>query len=147
MTQHRPDPLELEAGGQVYTGTVVSMGNPHLVIFVNDINDIDLPAIGPKLETHAFFPDRTNVEFVQVLKDDEVRMRVWERGSGITQACGTGACATAVAAALTGKSGRKTDIIMDGGSLTIEWDEKTDHVWMTGGAVRVFDGEVIMNYE
>ena len=74
-------------------------------------------------------------------------MRVWERGSGITQACGTGACATAVAAALTGKSGRKTDIIMDGGSLTIEWDEKTDHVWMTGGAVRVFDGEVIMNDE
>ena len=137
--------LEIEAGGYFYTGTVVSMGNPHLVIFVEDIANINLPAIGPLLECHPLFPNRTNVEFVQVLNMDEVRMRVWERGSGITQACGTGACATAVAAALTGKSGRKTDIIMDGGSLNIEWDEKTDHVWMTGGAVRVFDGEKIIS--
>lgn len=134
--------LELEAGGQVYTGTVVSMGNPHLVIFVNDINDIDLPAIGPKLETHAFFPDRTNVEFVQVLKDDEVRMRVWERGSGITQACGTGACATVVAGVVCGKTKRKTKVFMDGGPLTIHWDENSGKVYMTGGAVTVFEGTI-----
>ena len=120
----------IEANGQKFTGT---------------IKDINLESIGPKLENHLLFPDRINVEFAQVLEDGKIRMRVWERGSGITQACGTGACATAVAAALTGKSGRKTDIIMDGGSLTIEWDEKTDHVWMTGGAVRVFDGEKIIS--
>ena len=137
----------IEADGQKFTGTTVSMGNPHLVIFVEDIKDINLESIGPKLENHPLFPDRINVEFAQVLEDGKIRMRVWERGSGITQACGTGACATAVAAALTGKSGRKTDIIMDGGSLTIEWDEKTDHVWMTGEAVRVFDGEMIINDE
>ena len=137
----------IEANGQKFTGTTVSMGNPHLVIFVEDIKDINLESIGPKLENHPLFPDRINVEFAQVLEHGKIRMRVWERGSGITQACGTGACATAVAAALTGKSGRKTDIIMDGGSLTIEWDEKTDHVWMTGGAVRIFDGEVIINDE
>ena len=135
----------IEANGQKFTGTTLSMGNPHLVIFVEDIKDINLESIGPKLENHPLFPDRINVEFAQVLEHGKIRMRVWERGSGITQACGTGACATAVAAALTGKSGRKTDIIMDGGSLTIEWDEKTDHVWMTGGAVRVFDGEKIIS--
>lgn len=89
--------LEIEAGGYFYTGTVVSMGNPHLVIFVEDIANINLPTIGPLLECHPLFPNRTNVEFVQVLNMDEVRMKVWERGSGITQACGTGACATAVA--------------------------------------------------
>ena len=116
------------------------MGNPHLVIFVNDINDIDLPAIGPKLETHAFFPDRTNVEFVEVLRDDEVRMRVWERGSGITQACGTGACATVVAGVVCGKTKRKTKVFMDGGPLTIHWDENSGKVYMTGGAVTVFEG-------
>ena len=130
-----------------FRSTRVSMGNPHLVIFVEDIKDINLESIGPKLENHPLFPDRINVEFAQVLEDGKIRMRVWERGSGITQACGTGACATAVAAALTGKSERKTDIIMDGGSLAIEWDEKTDHVWMTGEAVRVFDGEMIINDE
>ena len=133
------------ADGKEYKGTFVCMGNPHVVIFVDDIKEVDLPAVGPKLENHPLFPDRINVEFAQVLEHGKIRMRVWERGSGITQACGTGACATAVAAALTGKSGRKTDIIMDGGSLTIEWDEKTDHVWMTGGAVRVFDGEKIIS--
>lgn len=134
--------VKLEAGGQVYTGTIVSMGNPHLVIFVNDIEKVDLPAIGPKLEHHPLFPNRTNVEFVQVLKDDEVRMRVWERGSGITQACGTGACATAVAGVVSGKTRRKTKVIMDGGPLTIDWDEDTGKVYMTGGAVTVFEGTI-----
>ena len=132
----------VEADGRKFTGTTVSMGNPHLVIFVDDIKEIDLESIGPKLENHPSFPGRINVEFAQILEDGKIRMRVWERGSGITQACGTGACATAVAAALTGRAGRSSDIIMDGGTLTIEWDEKNGHVMMTGGAVRVFDGEI-----
>lgn len=134
--------LELEAGKTVYSGTVVSMGNPHFVIFVDDIAQIDLPAVGPLLECHAAFPNRTNVEFVQVLKPGEVRMRVWERGSGITQACGTGACATAVAGVVCGKTERTTKVIMDGGPLTIRWDESSGHVYMTGGAVKVFEGEL-----
>lgn len=133
----------VEANGQPFTGTTVSMGNPHLVIFVDDIKEIDIENIGPKLENHPLFPGRINVEFAQILEDGKIRMRVWERGSGITQACGTGACATAVAAALTGRAGRTSDIIMDGGTLTIEWDEKNGHVMMTGGAVRVFDGEAV----
>ena len=132
----------VEADGRKFTGTTVSMGNPHLVIFVDDIKEMDLESIGPKLENHPSFPGRINVEFAQILEDGKIRMRVWERGSGITQACGTGACATAVAAALTGRAGRSSDIIMDGGTLTIEWDEKNGHVMMTGGAVRVFDGEI-----
>lgn len=106
------------------------------------INGIDLQKIGPELENNPLFPDRTNVEFAQVLDDHKIRMRVWERGSGITQACGTGACATAVAAVIRGKAGRKSAIIMDGGTLTIEWDEKTNHVFMTGPATKVFDGTI-----
>lgn len=137
----------VEADGQKFTGITVNMGNPHLVIFVKDIKEIELDNIGPKLENHPLFPGRINVEFAQVLEDGRIRMRVWERGSGITQACGTGACATAVAAALTGKAGRKSDIIMDGGTLTIEWDETDSHVLMTGGATRVFDGEAEINEE
>lgn len=132
--------LEVEAGGAIYTGTVISMGNPHLVIFVDEIDKVDLASIGPSLECHPLFPGRTNVEFVQVLKPDEVRMRVWERGSGITQACGTGACATAVAGVVSGKTKRKTKVVMDGGPLTIEWDERSGKVLMTGGAVNVFEG-------
>ena len=134
--------LEIEAGGTFYTGTVVSMGNPHLVIFVDDITQIDLPAVGPLLENHPLFPNRTNVEFVQILSPDEVRMRVWERGSGITQACGTGACATAVACMLHGRTERTTKVVMDGGPLTIRWDEGSGKVYMTGGAVKVFEGEL-----
>lgn len=130
------------ADGTRYVGTTVSMGNPHLVIFVNDINEVDLPAIGPVLENHPLFPGRINVEFAQVLAKGKIRMRVWERGSGITQACGTGACATAVAAFLTGRSGRQSEVQMDGGTLNIEWDTHSGHVWMTGGATKVFDGEI-----
>ena len=118
------------------------MGNPHLVIFVEDIKDINLESIGPKLENHPLFPDRINVEFAQMLDHGKIRMRVWERGSGITQACGTGACATAVAAVLHGLAGRKCDIIMDGGTVTIEWEEATGHILMTGPATKVFDGEM-----
>lgn len=141
----KEQPIEID--GTRYIGTTVSMGNPHLVIFVNDITKIDLPTIGPKLENHPLFPGRINVEFAQVLGDGKIRMRVWERGSGITQACGTGACATAVAASLTGRSGRKSIIIMDGGSLEIEWDIATKHVLMTGAATKVFDGEAEINEE
>ena len=137
MTEH---PIEID--GIRYTGTTVSMGNPHLVIFVNDITKADLSSIGPKLENHPLFPDRINVEFAQVLEEGKIRMRVWERGSGVTQACGTGACATAVAAFLTGRAGRKSIIVMDGGTLTIEWDIATKHVFMTGEATKVFEGEM-----
>lgn len=135
------------ADGERLVGTTVSMGNPHLVVFVNDINDVDLASIGPKLERHPFFPGRINVEFAQVLGKGRIRMRVWERGSGITRACGTGACATAVAAFQTGRSGRKSEITMDGGMLAIEWDVATGHVLMTGGATKVFEGEAEINDE
>ncbi|KAA6322063.1 Diaminopimelate epimerase [termite gut metagenome] len=128
------------AGEYSFDATTLSMGNPHLVVFTDDITSIDLPNIGPKLENHSFFPGRINVEFAQIVEDNKIRMRVWERGSGITQACGTGACAVAVAAVVTGKAGRKSDIIMDGGTLTITWDEPSKHVFMTGDAVKVFDG-------
>jgi diaminopimelate epimerase len=114
-------PIEID--GKQFIGTAISMGNPHFVIFVDDINSTPISIYGPKLECHPYFPNRVNVEFAQMLSDGKIRMRVWERGSGITMACGTGACATAVAAAVTGKSGRKSDIVMDGGTLTIEWDE------------------------
>ena len=132
----------IEVDGERYVGTTVSMGNPHLVTFVEDITQINLPEIGPQLENYHLFPDRTNVEFAQIVGKDTIRMRVWERGSGITQACGTGACATAVAAVLHGLAGRKCDIIMDGGTVTIEWEEATGHILMTGPATKVFDGEM-----
>ncbi|MFA6831606.1 MAG: diaminopimelate epimerase, partial [Bacteroidaceae bacterium] len=98
--------------------------------------------IGPKFEHHPYFPERTNTEFAQILEDGTIRMRVWERGSGITLACGTGACATAVAAALTGRSKRQSKIIMDGGALKINWDEKTQHVMMDGPATIAFTGQI-----
>ena len=128
--------------GKEYKGTFVCMGNPHLVIFIDDIKNVNLPAIGPKLENHPLFPERTNVEFVEVLPDGSLRMRVWERGSGITMACGTGACATAVAAYLNPKAGRKSRVRMDGGDLQVHWNETDGHVYMTGPAVKVFDGEI-----
>ena len=130
------------ADGKEYKGTFVCMGNPHLVIFVDDIKKVNLPTVGPKLESHPLFPERVNVEFVEVLPDGSLRMRVWERGSGITMACGTGACATAVAAVLNYKAGRHSLVRMDGGELHIHWNEKDGHVYMTGPAVKVFDGEI-----
>lgn len=130
--------------GQVYRGTFVSMGNPHFVIFTEGVEALDLPTIGPTLEFAPIFPERCNIEFAERRPDGTVRMRVWERGSGITMACGTGACATAVAAALTGHSGRETDIVMDGGTLHIEWREADGHVYMTGPATKVFDGRIVI---
>ena len=131
-------------------GTFVSMGNPHYVIFTGDVDQVG--ETGRALERHPAFPQRCNIEFAQIVsggttdktKADHatIRTRVWERGSGITEACGTGACATAVAAALTGKAGRKSDIVMDGGVLSIEWRKADNHVYMTGPAEFVFDGEI-----
>ncbi|MBQ8064206.1 MAG: diaminopimelate epimerase [Prevotella sp.] len=121
-------------------GTFVSMGNPHYVIFTDDVNQVE--RTGHILEHHPAFPQRCNIEFAQVLPDGRIRTRVWERGSGITMACGTGACATAVAAVLTGRAGRQSQIIMDGGTLSIEWRERDNHILMTGPAEFVFDGEI-----
>lgn len=136
---------EVELGETYPTGAIhLSMGNPHLVNFVADLTKIELESVGPLLENHPLFPGRINVEFVQILPNNQLRMRVWERGSGITQACGTGACATAVAAVISGRGQRKTEVIMDGGTLTIEWDEASNEVWMTGPATTVFDGVIIL---
>ena len=121
-------------------GTFVSMGNPHYVIFTDNVDQVG--ETGRVLEHHPAFPQRCNIEFARIEPDGSIRTRVWERGSGITQACGTGACATAVAAALTGRAGRTSQIVMDGGTLTIEWRESDNHVYMTGPAEFVFDGEI-----
>lgn len=123
-------------------GIAVSIGNPHLVIFVEDINQIHLEEIGPILEHHPLFPDRVNVEFAQVYDEEHIRMRVWERGSGITLACGTGACATLSAAAWSNRTKRKAQIIMDGGTLEIDWKETDNHLMMTGPAVNVYEGYI-----
>lgn len=121
-------------------GVFVSMGNPHYVIFTDNVDQVG--ETGRILEYHPAFPQRCNIEFARVEVKDTIRTRVWERGSGITMACGTGACATAVAAAITGKAGRKSEIVMDGGTLSIEWRESDNHVYMTGPATFVFDGEI-----
>ena len=125
-----------------FRGTFVSMGNPHFVIFVDDISGVDVEKYGKALEYDPLFPERCNIEFAQVLDGGKIRTRVWERGSGITMACGTGACATAVAAAKTGRATRTSDIVMDGGTLHIEWSEADNHVYMTGPAAFAFEGEV-----
>ncbi|MBQ6360745.1 MAG: diaminopimelate epimerase [Lachnospiraceae bacterium] len=118
----------------------ISMGNPHAILFVPDVTDIPITTIGPRIENHPFFADRTNVEFVHVTGNDSIRMRVWERGAGETMACGTGACASAVASALIGQTGHSVDVRLNGGSLHIKWRED-GHVEMTGTATEVFTGE------
>lgn len=121
--------------------TAVSMGNPHSVIFVDDVEHFPLETYGPVSEKHPFFPAKVNTEFVQVLSGEKVRMRVWERGCGVTMACGTGACAAAVAAVLNGLTDRTVDVVLDGGTLNITWDEATGKVFMTGEAAFVFTAE------
>jgi diaminopimelate epimerase len=121
--------------------TCVSMGNPHAVLYVEDVAKVPLTEWGPMLETHALFPRKINVHFVEVLSKSEAIMRTWERGSGVTQACGTGACAVAVAGVLTGRTGRKLLAHLPGGDLRLEWDADTNHVFMTGPATEVFTGE------
>lgn len=125
-----------------YNITTVSMGNPHAVIFTTDILQFDLPKIGPVIENATIFPRRTNTEFIEVLTNNHVKMRVWERGSGETMACGTGACASVVAGVLNGLISRRTTVELLGGELTIEWKEKDNHVYLTGGATTVFEGEI-----
>lgn len=132
----------LMAEGRRFEGTFVCMGNPHFVTFLNDIDTIDIARYGAVMERNSNFPERCNIEFAQILSDGAIRTRVWERGSGITMACGTGACATAVAAALTGRASRRSEIRMDGGTLQIEWRSADNHVYMTGPAEIVFDGEI-----
>jgi len=131
----------ISAGGCEFRVTCVSMGNPHCVIFVSDVDSVDVAYVGPFIEKHELFPEKTNVEFIEVLNDREIRFRVWERGSGITLACGTGACAAAVAAALNNLTSRQVTVHLLGGDLLIEWAED-NHVYMTGPAVEVFTGEV-----
>jgi diaminopimelate epimerase len=125
-----------------YNITGVSMGNPHAVIFTNNIDKLDLPKIGPVIENASIFPRRTNTEFIEVVSADRMKMRVWERGSGETMACGTGACASVVAGVINGLSARKTTVELLGGELTIEWKESDNHVYLTGGATTVFEGEI-----
>ncbi len=128
----------IEVDGQNYKMTCVSMGNPHCVVFVDDINAVELEKIGPKFEMHSFFPRKTNTEFVEVKNDEYVRMRVWERGAGITLACGTGSCATGVACILNKLTKRKINVELDGGVLTIEWADN-NHIYMTGPATKVYE--------
>jgi len=130
----------LQSGDEIFYVTAVSMGNPHCVIFVPDVDAIKLETVGPRIENHPSFPRKTNVEFVQVLNDGEVRMRVWERGAGPTLACGTGACATAVASHLNGHTGKKVKVHLYAGALEIEWSDD-NHVYMTGPAEEVFTGD------
>ncbi len=132
----------LTANFRSFRGTFVSMGNPHFVCFVDDINSLDIARFGSIMERDAAFPERCNIEFAQIMPNGSIRTRVWERGSGITMACGTGACATAVAASITGRASRKSLIEMDGGTLCIEWNEQDGHVYMTGPAAFVFEGEI-----
>ena len=123
--------------------SAIDMGNPHLVMFVTDAEKARVDEVGPFMEHHSMFPDRANIEFAQVLDRKHIRMRVWERGSGITFACGTGACATAVASAMQGYTDADgCDVIMDGGTLTVQWNPDTKEVLMTGAAEFVFDGTV-----
>jgi len=132
----------LEVAGQTWEVTCVSMGNPHCITFVQDVAAIELETIGPKFEHHPAFPQRINTEFMQVVRRDYLKMRVWERGAGITLACGTGACASLVAGVLAGKCDRTATIELPGGCLEIEWSEVDQRVYMTGPAERVFTGKL-----
>ena len=138
---------ELVIGGKTYNITCVSMGNPHCVVFVDDAEAMNLPALGPLFEHHTIFPARVNTEFVTVLDRTHIRMRVWERGAGETMACGTGACAVAVAAILNNYCDREVTITLNGGDLKITWDEASDHVFMEGPANTSFEGTFTMPEE
>ncbi len=134
--------VPLGVAGRSWLATCVSMGNPHCVVFVDDVQSIDLRAIGPQFENHPVFPQRTNVEFIEVVAPNYLKMRVWERGVGATLACGTGACATVVAGVLTGKSNRACTVELPGGCLQITWSEESGHLQMIGPAQAVFTGSV-----
>ncbi len=133
--------LQIGSGG-VRNPVAVGMGNPHCVFFVDDVDAVDIHRLGSKFETHDLFPQSTNVEFVQVIEPNKLRVRVWERGAGITQACGSGACASVVAAVQRGLTDRTVEIVMDGGSLSLEWSGLSNHVLMTGPVTYVFEGSL-----
>lgn len=133
---------QIKVDGKEYHMTGVSMGNPHDVVYIDDVQGLDIEKIGPKFENHERFPQRINTEFARVIDRKTVEMRVWERGSGETLACGTGACAVAVASILNGYTEREVEIRLLGGNLQIEWNEEDNHVYMTGPATVVFDGEI-----
>lgn len=135
--------IPIEVKGKKYNMTCVSMGNPHAVIFMDHVKDLDIEVIGPYFENHTCFPKRTNTEFVEILDRNTVNMRVWERGAGETLACGTGACATAVACVLNDKTEDKITVHLLGGDLQIEWDRETNQIYMTGPATTVFDGKLL----
>ena len=134
------EPIEIL--GSVYRMTCVGMGNPHAVVYVDDVDGLDLEKIGPHFEHHPLFPDRVNTEFVRCLDKNTLQMRVWERGSGETWACGTGACATVVASALNGYTESRATVRLRGGELEIDWDRERNCVYMTGPATTVFEGEL-----
>lgn len=132
----------ITVNGADYSVTCVSMGNPHAVVYLDDVDGLDIEKVGPYFEKHELFPRKINTEFIKVLSPDCLQMRVWERGAGETWACGTGACASLVATVLNGLCERKATLKLRGGDLLIEWDEKTNHVFMTGPAVTVFTAEI-----
>ena len=134
--------IPLEVDGKVWYMTCISMGNPHAVVFVDNTKDLDLEKIGPKFEKHPIFPEQVNTEFVHVIDRHTVDMRVWERGSGETLACGTGACATAMACILNHMTDDEVLIHLLGGDLLIRYDRETNHIFMTGPAAEVFSGEI-----
>lgn len=134
--------VPIETGPGPVTATMVSMGNPHAVIFVPDLSDVDVERQGRMIETHGRFPEKTNVEFIEVVNERELKMKVWERGAGITLACGTGACASLVAASLTGRTRDAARVRLDGGDLEIRWDKASGHVYKTGPAALSFEGIV-----
>ena len=138
----------LKVNGETYYITAVSMGNPHAIVYMTDVDHLDIGEIGPYFENHMAFPDRVNTEFVEVLDDHTLKMRVWERGSGETLACGTGACAVAVASILNGHvDGEKpVTVKLLGGDLEIFWDRQENLVYMTGPAATVFDGEIDLSF-
>ncbi|HEY9607723.1 diaminopimelate epimerase [Allocoleopsis sp.] len=140
--QQKAIAVPLQAAEQSWEVTCVSMGNPHCITFVEDVAAIPLEAIGPQFEHHPAFPQRTNTEFIQVVRPDYLKMRVWERGAGVTLACGTGACAAVVAGVLTGKSDARATVELPGGCLEIEWSQQDQRVYMTGPAERVFRGKI-----
>ena len=133
----------IDVDGTIWEGTCVSMGNPHVVLFVDDVKKLDLENIGPKFENHPMFPNRTNTEFVKVIDENTVEMRVWERGTGETLACGTGCCATAVACVLNNKTKDKVLVKVLGGEILVEWDKENNEVYMTGPGEFVFEGEIL----
>lgn len=143
ISQDRAVSVPLTIDGKAYNITCVSMGNPHAVIFTSGIDSLNLPVLGPKFENNPIFPNRTNTEFIEILDRNTLKMRVWERGAGETLACGTGACAALVAAVLNNFSERKATLQLLGGNLEIEWEEKTNHVFMIGEATTVFEGELV----